>query len=99
MQETQEMWIWSLGGEDPLEEELATHSSVAAWKIPWERSLPSYSPWGRKIRHDWATEHTNAHMNKFMSKNVSKLNGQIPIKGIQIPNTNLRMISEESYYY
>ena len=35
MQETQEMWIWSLGWEDPLEEEMATHSSILAWKIPW----------------------------------------------------------------
>ena len=31
----QEMWIWSLGGEDPLEKETATHSSILAWKIPW----------------------------------------------------------------
>ena len=28
-------WIWSLGGEDPLEEETATHSNILAWKIPW----------------------------------------------------------------
>ena len=32
MQETQ---IWSLGWEDPLEKEMATHSSILAWKIPW----------------------------------------------------------------
>ena len=35
MQETQEMWVRSLGWEDPLEEEMATHSSNLAWKIPW----------------------------------------------------------------
>ena len=35
MQEMQEMWIWSLGSEDPLEEEITTHSSILAWKIPW----------------------------------------------------------------
>ena len=35
MQETQETWIRSLGGEDPLEEEMATLSSILAWKIPW----------------------------------------------------------------
>ena len=34
-QETQEMQVQSLGQEDPLEEEAATHSSVLAWKIPW----------------------------------------------------------------
>ena len=36
MQETQEMWVPSLGQEeDSLEEEMATHSSILAWKIPW----------------------------------------------------------------
>ena len=31
----QEMWARSLGREDPLEEEMATHSSILAWRIPW----------------------------------------------------------------
>ena len=31
----QETWVQSLGQEDPLEKEMATHSSVLAWKIPW----------------------------------------------------------------
>ena len=35
MQELQEMRIQSLGREDPLEKEMATHSSILAWKIPW----------------------------------------------------------------
>ena len=35
MQETQEMLVQSLGLEDPLEKEMATHSSVLAWEIPW----------------------------------------------------------------
>ena len=35
MQKTQEMQIQSLGGEDPLEEEMATHSSILAQRIPW----------------------------------------------------------------
>ena len=35
MQEPQEMWVQSLGGEDHLEEGMATHSSLLAWKIPW----------------------------------------------------------------
>ena len=29
------MWVLSLDGEDPLEEEMATHSSILAWRIPW----------------------------------------------------------------
>ena len=35
MQEMQETWARSLGQEDPLEEEVATHSSILAWEIPW----------------------------------------------------------------
>ena len=35
MQETQEMWVCSLGQEGPLEEGMATHSSVLAWRISW----------------------------------------------------------------
>ena len=31
----QEAWVLSLGGEDPLEKEMATHSSILAWEIPW----------------------------------------------------------------
>ena len=34
-EETQEMWVRSLGQEDPLEESMATHSSVLTWEIPW----------------------------------------------------------------
>ena len=35
MQETQETWVPSLGWEDPLEKEMATHPNILAWKIPW----------------------------------------------------------------
>ena len=35
MQEMQETWVPSLGQEDPLEEEMATHSSIIAWRISW----------------------------------------------------------------
>ena len=35
MQEMQETQIWSLGEEDPLEKEMAAHSSIIAWEIPW----------------------------------------------------------------
>ena len=39
MQETKEMWVWSLGQEDLLEEGMKTHFSVLAWKIPWTEKL------------------------------------------------------------
>ena len=40
--------VRSLGWEDPLEEEMATHSSILAWRIPWTESLVGNSPWGHK---------------------------------------------------
>ena len=44
----QEMQVQSLGQEDPLEKEVATHSSILAWEIPWMRSLAGCSPWSHK---------------------------------------------------
>ena len=54
MRETQ---VQSLGQEDPLEKEMATHSSTLAWKIPWteEHSRLLLSTGLQRIRHDWAT--------------------------------------------
>ena len=40
----QETWVQSLGWEDPLEKEVATHSSILAWKIPWTESMAGYTP-------------------------------------------------------
>ena len=58
MQETE---IQSLGQEYPLEEEVAAHSSILAWRIPWAEELVGYSPWGRKESD--MTEHTCTHSN------------------------------------
>ena len=44
----QETWVQSLGWEYLLEKEMATHSSILPWEIPWKRGLVGYSPWGRK---------------------------------------------------
>ena len=41
-------WVQSLGWEDPLEKEMATHSSLLAWKSHGQRSLAGSSPWGCK---------------------------------------------------
>ena len=45
----QEIWVPSLGQEDPLEKEMATHSSILAWRIPWTE-MPGglHSRWGHK---------------------------------------------------
>ena len=42
-----EVWVRSLGREDPLEKGMATHSRILAWKIPWTEEPGGYSPWGR----------------------------------------------------
>ena len=58
MQETQETWVWYLGWEDPLEEGMAIHSSILAWRIPWSEEpggLQSIGSW--RIGHNWATKH------------------------------------------
>ena len=53
MQETQ---VRSLGRGDPLEKEMATHSSTVAWKIPWTEEHDSLQFMGSQILgHDWAT--------------------------------------------
>jgi len=59
--ETQETWARSLGQEDPLEKEVATHSSILAWRIPWtEEPGGLQSMESHRARHDWAT-HTHTH--------------------------------------
>ena len=40
----QETWVQSLGREDLLEKEMATHSSTLAWKTPWTEELVGFSP-------------------------------------------------------
>ena len=44
----QETWVQSLIWEDPLEQGMATYSSILAWKIPWTEEPGSYSPVGQK---------------------------------------------------
>ena len=49
MQETQERRVHSLGQEDPLEEEMAIHSSILAWRVPWtEEPGGLRCPWDHK---------------------------------------------------
>ena len=50
------MWetqVRSLDQEDPLEKEMATHSSILAWRIPWTDEPGGYRPWGsQRVKHD-----------------------------------------------
>ena len=60
----QEMQVWSLGQEDPLKKEMATHTSIA-WKTQWtEEPGQLQSMESQRVGHDWATEHTHTQMQK-----------------------------------
>ena len=48
-----EMWVLSMGPQDPLEEEMATHSNILAWKIPWtEEPGRLQSTGSQRVGHD-----------------------------------------------
>ena len=48
-----EAWVHSLGREDPLEKEMATHSSTLAWRIPWTEEPGGLQSTGsQRVRHD-----------------------------------------------
>ena len=52
----QETWVRSLGGEDPLEKEMAAYSSILAWRIPWMEEPGGLQFMGpQRFRHDWVT--------------------------------------------
>ena len=52
----QEIWVQSLGWEDPLEKGMATHFSILAWKIPWAEEPGRLQSMGlQRIRHNWVT--------------------------------------------
>ena len=53
MQETQ---VQSLGQEDPLEKEMATHSSVFAWEIPWREESDGLQPMGMQNSWTWFSD-------------------------------------------
>ena len=53
MQETQETQVRSLGWEDPLEKEMATHTSILAWRIPWTVEFGGLQSMGsQRLGHD-----------------------------------------------
>ena len=53
MQETQETWVPSLGWENTLEQEMATHSSILAWGIPWTEDPGGLQSMGsQRVGHD-----------------------------------------------
>ena len=63
MQETQ---VQFLGQEDPLEKEMATHSNILAWRIPWTEEPGGLQPMGsQRVRHNGVT---NTHIHAYSIK-------------------------------
>ena len=58
-QETQETWFRSLGWKDPLEKEMATHSSILAWRIPWTEEPVGLEAIGSISKHDCKKNYLN----------------------------------------
>ena len=75
----QETWVQSLGWEDPLEKEVATHSSIFAWEIPWTEEPGGLSPGGyKRTGHNLKTKTTD---NEYLNQHSLKYNPTIQIMG------------------
>ena len=69
----QDMWVQSLGQEDPLEEEMATHSSIHAWKIPWTEERGGLQSIGsQRVKQDWS-ELVHVHIIVIVLMEESKI--------------------------
>ena len=92
MQEAQETQVRSLGQEDPLEEEMATHSSILAWKILWtEEPCGLQFTGSQRVGHNWAHTHTH-HWNSKHAKVFP-----IPSRCFLLPKTRKgKHLSKES---
>ena len=71
MQETQEKWVWSLGQEDLLEKEMATHSSILTWQIPW--APMGRGAWWTTVQRlakswTWLSTHTYIYIYNWMER-------------------------------
>ena len=79
-----ETWVRPLGWEDPLEEEMANHSSVLAWKIPWTEEPGGLQSMGlQRVGHNLATE---------QQQQQAKLGGKITVFGNFYLSMNLSQI-------
>ena len=88
----QETGVRSLGLEDPLEKEMAAHSSILAWKIPCTQSLVHYRPWGRRVGHDWAT--SLCTINSQTKVDFSKVNRHTSMIEFFLTWTRLLILNE-----
>ena len=90
MQETQ---VWSLGWEDPMEKEMATHSSILSWRIPWTEEPGGLQSMGsQRVGHDWATKTFTCTSFRALAYTVSlyvfNLNWQLTLANLEIFHSN-----------
>ena len=75
----QETGVRSLGREDPLEKEMATHSSILAWRIPWTEEADGLQSTGsQRVGHDWATSLSLS--NKGRKRQINFKEQQLSVK-------------------
>ena len=93
MQETQ---VRPLGREGPLEKEMATHSSILAWKIPWTEEPGGLQFMGsQRVRHDWMTEHTQSNRPGVLIRKENEdadtylYRGHVPVQGTRARTENM----------
>ena len=96
MHETQDMWVQSLGQEDPLEKEMAIHSSILVWGILWTEEpgvLQSMSC--KRVRHDLATKQQHINIYNGILLSHFKKDETMPFAETWV-NINIIILSEVS---
>ena len=68
MQETR---VWFLGQDDPVEKEMATHSSILAWRIPWMEEPGRWAHGVKRVGPDWATKPTADNRGNWILNNIA----------------------------
>ena len=72
-----ETWVWSLGWEDPLEEGMATRSSILAGESPWtEEPGRLQSVGSQRVRYDWVTKHITRSLENIKGKSNTTVETQ-----------------------
>ena len=80
-----ETWVQSLGRKDHLEEDMATHSSILAWRIPMDRGAGGLQSMGsQRIRRKWATKHSTR---KYAFGSFSSLSFSVLVSGMVLKRT------------
>ena len=103
MQETRETQVQSLGQECSLEEEMATHSSILVWRIPWtEEPGGLQSIWSQRVGHHWA-QHSMSEWTWGFIKLLTSQKRDVDMMGLLVKehslpkNTNLKIKSRSLF--